>query len=307
MLIVNRENSDGDIVPSELLVTVSSQEELKDVIRDHGLGSMVKEGELRAPRITRVEDIADGATYNLIGGQNEAVRRHRTWTEVSDKVLEDEAVKAVLSDPKLPSLYGKLEEFHDYNGNSPKCLRTADGTEQEIDGLCVNGTTAVVVEAKHHAETKHIAMAKEKALHVARVAREGGIPLLAAIKHFVPLLAANCFSAHMRKQCEAAGVGVVAAAKVAASAMFDSIKTNADDEHLSSIKQMSIDDQGNADACPLMSINVQGIFLCAVLLPRYLYCVHPSHRLHSPPPHHPRRPWYLSSFSCISACVRCLF
>ena len=220
VLIINRENDDGDIVPSEMPITVGSQEELKEVIHEHGGGSLVKEGELGAPRIRSVEDIADGATYNLIDGQNEAVRRHRMWTQVSDKVLEDEAVKAVLSDPKLTSLYGKLEEFHDYNSDNPKCLRAADGTEQEIDGLgteqemeidglCVNGTTAVVVEAKHHAETKHIITAQKKALYVARVAREGGIPRLSAIEHFIPLLAANRFSALMRKQCAAAGVGVV--------------------------------------------------------------------------------------------------
>ena len=207
MLLVNREDSDGDMVPSELVVAVSSDGELKELIREHGGGSMEKEGELPLQRVERVEDIAGGAIYHLVGGLNDAVRRHRTWTQVSDKVLEQEAVKAVLSDAKA---YGTLEEFHDYNGMSnAKCLRANDSTEKEIDGLCVNGTTAVVVEAKHHAETKHIAAAKEKAAHVSRVAREGGIPRLSGITCFVPVLAANGFSALARKQCEEEGVGVV--------------------------------------------------------------------------------------------------
>lgn len=206
MLLVNRENSDGDWEPCELLVAVSSDSELKELIRNSGGGHLVKEGgELLPQRVERVNDIADGATYTLVGGLNDAVRRHRTWTQVSDKVLEHEAVTAVLSDA---TSYGTLEEFHDYNGPG-KCLLASDRAQMEIDGLCVNGTTAVVVEAKHHAETKHIATVKEKVAHVARVSREGGIPRLSGITFFVPVLAANGFSALMRKQCEEAGVGVV--------------------------------------------------------------------------------------------------
>ena len=182
---------------------VDNQDELKEIIRDHGGGSLLKDGALIGVR--RLEDIDDGATYTLVGGQQEAIRRHRTWTQVSDKMLEREAVKAVLNDS---TSYGQLEEFHDYNG-PPKCLLTSDHTKKEFDGICVNGTTVVVVEAKHHAETKHIKTVKEKVAHIARVAREGSVPRLSGITHFVPVLAANGFSRLMRDQCEKAGVGVV--------------------------------------------------------------------------------------------------
>ena len=134
---MNRENSDGDWEPCELVVAVSNDAELKELLRDNGGGNLVKEGELQPKRVERFKDIADGATYTLIGGLNDAVRRHRTWTQVSDKVLEHEAVKAVLSDA---TSYGTLEEFHDYNGPpGTKCLLASDRSEKEIDGICCGG------------------------------------------------------------------------------------------------------------------------------------------------------------------------
>ena len=79
----------------------------------------------------------------------------------------------------------------------------------EIDGLAVNGTTAVVVEAKHRAESKHIDIVKKKAEHVKLVASEGRIPRLQGMTSFIPVLAANSFSAAVKELCLLKGVGVV--------------------------------------------------------------------------------------------------
>ena len=201
-VLLNRENRDGDMEAYPIQMTVTSDDKLTQLRFEHGGGSLVKEND--PSKAVRFDDIEDGATYELIGGQQEAVKRHRIWTQVSDKVLEVEATKAVLAD----DTYGPLEEFNDY-GEEPKVLFTKDGAKKEFDGLVVNGTTAVAVEAKHRAESKHIDIVKEKAEHVKLVASEGRIPRLQGMTSFIPVLAANSFSAKVRRACEEAGVGVV--------------------------------------------------------------------------------------------------
>jgi len=63
----------------------------------------------------KLDDIEEGATYVLLGGLQEAVRRNRTHTQASDRALEEAATAAMLEDA---TQYGVLEKFtsYDYEG-----------------------------------------------------------------------------------------------------------------------------------------------------------------------------------------------
>jgi hypothetical protein len=195
--------------PTLIEITARSQEHLEKIVKTNGGGNLVKVGGTDAkPRaVDLLKDIEAGAAYVLVGGQQEAVRLHRTWTQVADKATENEAAKVVTAD----TAYGKLDEYTAYDGATPedRVLVAADGTKMEIDGLAVNGSVAVVVEAKHHAHVKHISIVKAKAKHVARIAAERPESRLGPIKRVIPVLASNLFSASMQEACEAQGVGVV--------------------------------------------------------------------------------------------------
>lgn len=186
-------------------VTVRDAVELKALIRDNGGGNLALAGQAIPERVSRLEQIKGGETYELLGGSQDAARHHKMWTQVSDKALEADAFACILRDEE----YGRLEAFVDYDRPDAQILRTADGTEMEIDALAVNGTTAVVVEAKHHAHDKHIEIALEKARHVARVCSEGRIQRLKPIKRVIPVLASNLFPSAVHKLCQVYGVGVV--------------------------------------------------------------------------------------------------
>lgn len=209
ILWVNRENKCGDIEAVKLTVSARSQHDFEGIITGYGGGiGMVRvdEEEAMPPVVRTLDMIHSGGEYEIVGGSQEATRRHRTWTQVSDKVLEAEALKAVLAD----DTYGKLEEFVDYDAADERVLTSQDRkSTMELDGLAVNGRVAIVVEAKHSAKFHHIRLAKNKAAHVARIAAERPGSRLGSIKRVIPVLAANLFPRDLQEACELHNVGVV--------------------------------------------------------------------------------------------------
>ena len=88
-------------------------------------------------------------------------------------------------------------------------IADASGKMREIDGLLVNSSVAIVIEAKHAAQRHHVQRVQDKADFLAGVARQGGFPLLAGIRVFMSVLASTSFSPLMVKLCHANNVGVV--------------------------------------------------------------------------------------------------
>ena len=92
-LLVGKEDEFGELVESRLDMDVAAADSLFDLARIHGGGSLVLEGTAEATR--SFPALVAGGVYALVGGQQEAVRRHRTWTQSSDKAFEQEATLAV--------------------------------------------------------------------------------------------------------------------------------------------------------------------------------------------------------------------
>ena len=81
--------------------------------------------------------------------------------------------------------------------------------QTRLDGLLVNSTAAVFIEAKHSAQPEHLATVAEKLVFLEGVARDGTEPGLAGITRIVPVLAGNLFPTAMVELCHLKGVGVV--------------------------------------------------------------------------------------------------
>ena len=191
-LVVNGEDEYGEIVPKNLDITISTQEELKELVKNHGGGSLVLDDSSAATR--KVEEITSGGTYTLIGGQQEAVKRHVTWTQAADKELELRATEAVRDAGE--KIYGKLDM------STNIILKNAQGEEREFDGLLINTNTAIAVEAKHVAEPKHVKLVLDKATFLLELARESNAGLK-GITSVVPVLASSHFGPAMIALCEA--------------------------------------------------------------------------------------------------------
>ena len=198
-LVVNGEDEYGEIVPKNLDITISTLEELKELVKNHGGGSLVLDDSSAAT--TKVEEITSGGTYTLIGGQQEAVKRHVTWTQAADKELELRATEAVRDAGE--KIYGKLDM------STNIILKNAQGEKREFDGLLINTKTAIAVEAKHVAEPKHVKLVLDKATFLLEHARESNADNLKGITSVVPVLASSRFGPAMIALCEARGVGVV--------------------------------------------------------------------------------------------------
>ena len=198
-LVVHSEDEFGERGATSLAVTLSTQEELKELVKSHGGGSLVALGASTAAR--RLEELVPGDAYTLVGGQMEAIRHHRSWTQQADRALELTATEAVRDASEKD--YGKLAM------STNATLKNLRGEEREFDGLLVNATTAIAVEAKHAAVPKHVELVLAKAAFLLRLALEGSDGRLRGVTGVVPVLASSYFSAAMVALCAQSGVGVV--------------------------------------------------------------------------------------------------
>ena len=200
ILVVNGEDEYGEIVPKSLDITISTQAQFEKVVKRHGGGSLVLDG--TSSSVEEVAEITSGGTYTLIGGQQEAVKRHVTWTQAADKELELRATEAVRDAGE--KVYGTLDM------SSNTIIENARGEKREFDGLLINTKTAIAVEAEHVAESKHVKLVLDKASFLLEHARgsEAG-SRLAGITSVVPVLASSRFSPSMIDLCEARGVSIV--------------------------------------------------------------------------------------------------
>ena len=199
ILVVNGEDEYGEIVPKSLDISISTQAQFEKVVKRHGGGSLVLDG--TSSSVEEVAEITSGGTYTLIGGQQEAVKRHVTWTQAADKELELRATEAVRDAGE--KMYGKLDM------STNIILKNVRGEKREFDGLLINTKTAIAVEAKHVAEPKHVTLVLDKASFLLEHARESNAGNLKGITSVVPVLASSRFGPAMIALCEARGVGVV--------------------------------------------------------------------------------------------------
>ena len=218
-LLVKAEDALGERVTSGLLVEVATRADLSELVKRHGGGSLVPVDSLQA--VHTVEALVEGGVYSLVGGQQEAVLRHRTWTQVSDRAFELAATLAVHSAASAAGEPGPLLV------RSPLDVFDKAGAKKELDGLVSGAATAFVVEAKHSAQLEHVDLVINKALFVKRAALEGSVPGLGkgggggggggsagtasggVGRVFVPVLAATLFPEHVERLCRARCVGVV--------------------------------------------------------------------------------------------------
>jgi hypothetical protein len=149
------------------------------------------------------DDLVEGGSYTLIGGQNDAYLNKRKWTQVSDQALEAAATEAVRA-----AAASELGETVVLNGVE---VDDGSGAMKEFDGLLVSAAaaTAVFVEAKHKPEPKHLLIVADKLAFLERAALAGGDARLAGVTRVLPVLAGSLFSADMIGSCRRDGIGVV--------------------------------------------------------------------------------------------------
>ena len=197
----------NEFTTQELEVNVATDEELKELRKFHGGGSMVRLGQAgpRPKATSRVVDVLDNATYTLIGGKNEAMTHHGTWTQSMDKALEVEACKAVSA--AVAARVGEVQEVH--GGGGDGVFTNAEGNKMEFDGLLVAMGTLLMVEAKHTANAKHVELVQKKLEFLKKVVHDGTEEALRGVERVVPVLASRRFAEEVEEICREMGVGVV--------------------------------------------------------------------------------------------------
>lgn len=101
-----RTNEYDEIVAVPLTVSALNDDKLDKLIVRNGGGNLVLVGST-GPSVEGISEIQEGATYQLIGGSQEARLLRIQWTQVSDKVFEEEATQALVSD----TTNGPLQPF----------------------------------------------------------------------------------------------------------------------------------------------------------------------------------------------------
>ena len=200
ILVVNGEDEYGEVVPTSVDITITTQGELEKLAKRHGGGSLVLDNTCAAT--IKVEELVNGGVYTLIGGQQEAVKRHTMWAQQADKVLEEAATEAV-RDACEKTLGTGLDMRLDLT------VTNVLGEKRQFDGLLRNTNTAIVVEAKHVSQPEHVDLVINKALFLLQCAQEDNAKDLKGISSVVPVLASSRFSRSMIALCKARCVGVV--------------------------------------------------------------------------------------------------
>ncbi len=198
-LLVSSEDDQGEIVPTELNVTVSTELGLKELIDANGKGNLVRVG--TRTKVENVSDIVSGGVYSLIGGHQKTLLDKQQWTQQADRVLEDVSTLTVRD--ACEGSMGPLLMWLDVK------LRNNEGRERQLDGLLTSTTAAITVEAKHVAKEEHIDLVLRQAEFVRECARQGSDARLQGVRSVLPVLAASRFSDSMVALCEKKGIGVV--------------------------------------------------------------------------------------------------
>lgn len=201
-LVVSGENKWGEIVPVKMDVTLSTDKELKDLIYANGGGNLVLFDSSPPHPNLKVMDIVGGGTYTLFGGRQKAYLAKENWTQQADKVLEEVSTLAVRA--ACEESMGELLVLLDTK------IKNSEGFERQFDGLLINTTSAIVVEAKHVAKEEDIETVLSGADFLKRHALEDkSHKHFKGITDFLPVLAANRISESMIALCEKRGIGVV--------------------------------------------------------------------------------------------------
>ena len=198
-------------VPTTLKVRFTNQDELDKWVKSVGGGTLsrVTPSDSVICSTLSLENLENGATYILEGGQQEAIRNHHTWTQVMDAALEREAASATLREAARCFGGGGFKEYQFAPGRA-RTLTNTSGVTREIDGLLFNEKTAIVIEAKHSAKPDHVGIVIEKTAFIRGLVEEGGISQLRGVTEFHGMiLATNLLSDDMKARCKTAGLSVV--------------------------------------------------------------------------------------------------
>ena len=199
-LMVSSEDMWGELVPTQLRVAISTDRELRELIDDHGKGSLAAVGS--TVKVRGIEEIVDGGTYTLIGGQQRTFLDKQQWTQQADRMLEEVATLTV-RDAIEKSTGWPLDVYVDVT------LKNKWGVEKQFDGLLLSSTTAIVVEAKHTAQLRHVPLVVSKREFLLDLAQESKTGLLEGITAVIPVLASPRISNDVIDLCEASAVGTV--------------------------------------------------------------------------------------------------
>ena len=200
-LVVSGEDKWGEVAPVTMEATLSTGAELAALIKANGGGNLVLASSLPPHPILSVKDVVDGETYALIGGRQRAYLNEQNWTQQADKMLEEVSTLAVRD--ACEETMGELRVFLDTK------VKNSQGEERQFDGLLLNTTIAIAVEAKHVAMEKHIDIVQSGAAFLKKHAQRTSDERFAGITDVLPVLAANRFSDAMAALCKERGVGVV--------------------------------------------------------------------------------------------------
>jgi hypothetical protein len=158
---------DGDTERDVMnVLTVRSQKHLDTMLskeRAHGLDRIdVPENEI----VDQHGKLVDGGHYIFCGDSVTARKKRQLWYQQMDRQLERDATALVKR--AMEEQYGPLAEYT-WNmtlsyGDSTQTKKK--GEEQEYDGLLVNSSSVLFVEAKHSADKDHPHLIMRKKEHL---------------------------------------------------------------------------------------------------------------------------------------------
>jgi Holliday junction resolvase len=151
-----------------------------------------------------LEALVSGNRYIFAGEIYEASREKREWTQQVNTQLERVAVATILREME-PEL-GPLTEY-------AGCRVLKGGSKvQEFDGIILNSSAVLFVEAKHTAQKHHLDIMADKLSFMESFLKSTDIPDFKAIgsnAKVVPFFATRCASSKDLEKFSNAGFNVV--------------------------------------------------------------------------------------------------
>jgi hypothetical protein len=184
----------------KIAITLNNQQELNGFLARERAGGLVTESDVDVA-VHKFDELVADDCYYLVSSDNTTLRQMQSWVQKHSTAQEAEIQECVIRDAAAE--FGELVPMVDKD----RILREDNRDVMELDGVLLNSTAALVIEAKHAVEPKSIKMVLKRAEFLRD--RLHKHEQFKGIDKVIPVLGANHFPAAVRENCLKKGIYVV--------------------------------------------------------------------------------------------------
>jgi hypothetical protein len=197
---VDKSKTFGELDIVKRTVRLHDQQDLESFLSSSRARGLLTESDVDGI-VRNFDELVDGDCYYFDSDDNTTLQQMESWVQKHSTAQEAEIQECVIRDAAVE--FGELVPMADKD----RILREDNRDVMELDGVLLNSTAALVIEAKHAVEPKSIKVVLKRAEFLRD--RLHKHEQFKGIDKVIPVLGANHFPAAIRENCLKKGIHVV--------------------------------------------------------------------------------------------------